>query len=469
VARRNANCPPSETARVRLEGIARGPLADRLRASLQRRHPRCSADEIAEAFQEAYLRALRACPVEDEAAIYAWLRRTMDNLLVDRMRLLSHEAPVSDTAGVFVRASDTSADPGQELERTEERRELVALFELVSQELAPRQCAVLGLYVRGVRRRQIARELGLSERVVKRDLEGILARARALLIERSGGGCGEGNGAVLRYAFGLASGSEAARAHVHLASCPSCQSFLERLGSWREAAAAAVPVPAAGQADLGRVERAVHGLADIAAGVKQHVAGPAASLRQQASDGAVHLKQQATASYYRAVDPTPLSGLRPGAAVAAIGTCLAVGGGAATYCAQNDVNPFEGMAGLVQSQSESERKPESPPAKRPERQQPPDPPTLPTVAQQPQAPPEPTPSPPAPQEPPAQQPVVQQPAVQPAEPPPPPPPEPTPPAVQFGEPATPPSGTSAGTTPPSPPPRQPAAVPESGGSDLYGP
>jgi RNA polymerase sigma factor (sigma-70 family) len=447
--------------------MAGGPLADGLRASLHRRHPRCSGDEIAEAFQEAYLRALRACPVEDEAAIYAWLRRTMDNLLVDCMRLLSHEAPVSDTAGVFARASDTSRDPEHELERTEERRELVALFELVSRVLAPRQRAVLALYVRGVRRRQIARQLGVSERVVKRDLERILARARALLVERSGGACGEGDGAVVRYAFGLASGSEAARAHVHLASCPSCQSFLERLGSWREAAAAAIPVPAVGQADAGRVERVVHGLADIATGVKQHLAGPAASLRQQAGDGAAQLKQQATASYYRAVDPTPLSGLRPGAAVAAIGTCLAVGGGAATYCAQNDVNPFEGMAGLVQSQSDTERKREPPPAKQPERQQPPDPPAVPTVAQQPERPPDPTPSPPAPQEPPPQQPVVQQPAVQqPAEPP---PPEPTPPAVQFGEPATPPSGTSASTTPPSPAPRQPAPVPASGGSDLYGP
>jgi hypothetical protein len=288
-----------------------------------------------------------------------------------------------------------------------------------------------------------------------------------LLIERSGGACGKGNGAVLRYAFGLASENEAAQAHVHLASCPSCQSFLERLGSWRDAAAAAVPVPAAGQADLGRVERAVHGLADIATRVKQHIAGPAASLRQQASDGAAQLKQQATGTYYRAVDPTPLSGLRPGAAVTAIGTCLAIGGGAATYCAQNDVNPFESMAGLVQSQSASERKPDSPPEKQRKRQRPPDPPAVPTVAQ---APPEPTPSTPAPQESPAQQPVVQQPAVeQPAEPPPPPPPEPTPPAVQFGEPATPPSGTSASTTPPSPAPRQPAPVPESGGSDLYGP
>jgi hypothetical protein len=34
-------------------------------------------------------------------------------------------------------------------------------------------------------------------------------------------------------------------------------------------------------------------------------------LRQQAADGAAQLKQQATASYYRAVDPTPLSGPPP--------------------------------------------------------------------------------------------------------------------------------------------------------------
>jgi RNA polymerase sigma factor (sigma-70 family) len=457
--------------------IARGPLADRLRASLHRRHPHCSDDEIAEAFQEAYLRALRACPVDDEAAIYAWLRRTMDNLLVDRMRLLSHEAPVGDTAGVFVRASDPSADPERELERMERRRELAAVFELVSRELEPRQRAVLALYVRGVRRRQIARELGLRERIVKRELERILARARALLVERSGGGCGTGNGAVLRYAFGLASEGEAAHAHTHLASCPSCQSFLERLSSWRDAAAAAVPVPAAHEAEPGRVERVVHGLAEVATSVKQHIAGPAASLRQQAGDGAAQLKQQATAGYYRAVDPTPLSGLRPGAAAAAIGSCLAIGGGAATYCAENDVNPFEGIAGLVRSQSESERKPEPPAERKPERQQPPDPPALPTVTKKPETPPQRTTSPPAPQQPPAQQPVVQQPPVEPVAapaapappPPPPPPPEPTPPAVQFGEPATPPPSSGASTTPPSPAPRQPAPVPASGGSDLYGP
>lgn len=471
MARRNTNCPPSETARVRLEGIARGPLADRLRASLHRRHPRCSADEIAEAYQEAYLRALRACPVEDEAAIYAWLRRTMDNLLVDRMRLLSHEAPVSDTAGVFVRASDTSANPEQELERTEERRELVALFELVSQGLAPRQRAVLGRYVRGVRRRQIARELGVSERVVKRDLESILARARALLIKRSGGGCGEGNGAVLRYAFGLASGSEAARAHAHLASCPSCQSFLERLGSWRDAAAAAVPVPAAGQADLGRVERAVHGFADIAAGVKQHIAGPAASLRQQGSDGAVHLKQQATASYYRAVDPTPLSGLRPARRSRRSAPASPSAGAPRLTALRTTSTPSRGWPASCSpnpSQSVSlSRDPRRSPSdsSRPIRRR------FPRWHSNHSRRPNRPPSTPAPQEPPAQQPVVQQPAVQPAEPPPPPPPppEPTPPAVQFGEPATPPSGTSASTPQPSPPPRQPAPVPASGGSDLYGP
>ncbi|MBD0283606.1 MAG: hypothetical protein ICV69_15655 [Thermoleophilaceae bacterium] len=85
---------------------------------------------------------------------------------------------------MFVRASDPSADPERELERTEEQRQLVALFDLASRELAPREGAVLALYVRGVRRRQIARDVGLRERVVKRKpgedpraREGVVGRA----------------------------------------------------------------------------------------------------------------------------------------------------------------------------------------------------------------------------------------------------------------------------------------------------
>ena len=61
------------------------------------------------------------------------------------------------------------------------------------------------------------------------------------------------------------------------------------------------------------------------------------------ADGASQVKQHA---YARVVDPTPLAGLRPGAAAAAIAGCLAVGGGA-TYCAQQGVDPIGGLTAVV--------------------------------------------------------------------------------------------------------------------------
>ena len=63
------------------------------------------------------------------------------------------------------------------------------------------------------------------------------------------------------------------------------------------------------------------------AGARDRRGGPG----QAARDGRV----------LRVADPTPLAGLRPGAAAAAIAGCLAIGGGA-TYCAEQGVNPIRG-------------------------------------------------------------------------------------------------------------------------------
>lgn len=289
---------------------------------------------------------MRSCPVEDAPAVYAWLWRTMDNVLVDRLRLLTREAPTAEPDCGSVHAA-VGASPERELERTEERRELAGLFEAVAAELAPRQRAVLGLYARGLKRPQLARELQVSQRVVKRDLERILAQARARLVERCGGGCLEESRTVWRFAFGLANSREAAQAQLHLMSCASCQAFLKRLGSWREAAAAAVPIPAAEHAHQGVLERCAQGLTDMAEAAKARISGSGSSVRQHLVDGGAQLKQQSASVYARAVDPTPLAGMRPGAAAAAIGTCLALGAGA-TYCVDQGVAPLPNVAQLLQ-------------------------------------------------------------------------------------------------------------------------
>jgi RNA polymerase sigma factor (sigma-70 family) len=75
---------------------------------------------------------------------------------------------------------------------------------------------------------------------------------------------------------------------------------------------------------------------------------------QKSAEGLASVKQQAAAAYTRAVDPTPLAGARPGTVAALLVSCVTIGGGAATYCAQNNVDPLGAASGLISGEEESE-------------------------------------------------------------------------------------------------------------------
>ena len=161
-----------------------------------------------------------------------------------------------------------------------------------------------------------------------------------------------------------------------------------------------LPLPAAEQANRGVLERTLHGAAETASGLKQ-----------QLVDAGVQLKQHAGYAYYRAADPTPLSGVRPGAAATLITGCLALGGGA-TYCAEQGVDPlgkFGSMVGPAPEKKE-EKAPAERPAAQPPAQTPTSPPTPPQARSSPPQPkaPAPTqsaptqPTPPQPAQPPSQ-------------------------------------------------------------------
>jgi outer membrane biosynthesis protein TonB len=129
-----------------------------------------------------------------------------------------------------------------------------------------------------------------------------------------------------------------------------------RLDAWREKAAALLPVPAVEQASPGFLERLAHRTADGLSSVKQQVLG-----------GASQAKQQVAASYYRVVDPTPLAGARPGAVAALLVSCVTIGGGAATYCAQHNVDPLSAATGLIAgTEEEPQPSPSAPPPETPE-------------------------------------------------------------------------------------------------------
>jgi hypothetical protein len=68
--------------------------------------------------------------------------------------------------------------------------------------------------------------------------------------------------------------------------------------------------------------------------------------RSHVSDVLLGAKRQAVSVSLRASDPTPLAGARPGAVATVVVGCLALGGGAATYCAQPGVDPAGVFAGL---------------------------------------------------------------------------------------------------------------------------
>jgi RNA polymerase sigma factor (sigma-70 family) len=436
----------ASAAREALDRIAEGALHQQLVGEVARKFQRRAADEVEDAFQEAYTRALTRCHWRREKEVYGWLRRAMVNWLIDRGRRERLEFLADTSSGQFLDVADARDEPLRVLGRQEDREDIKDVHLTVLDRLSERQRRVISLHADGTERKEIARRVAASENAVKKDLKRVFRVARDEVIGRSGHGCSEGESLVIRYAFGLGGDAIPARAQLHLAQCERCGEFFRELESWRERVAALVPLPAVEQASPGALERSLANAMDALGHVKHQLA-----------DGGTHLKNHAAATYSRAIDPTPLAGARPGAATAAVATCLGIVGGA-TYCVEHSLNPIGELAGIVQEQPVEPEK--TPSDSEPQPTDPIEPhSTPPPVPELPPQPVEPPPPPPEPAARPEPAPL----------PPPAPPPEPTPPPVQFGEPASAPAqAVQPSVRPSSPTPAEPAPAP-SGGSGLYGP
>jgi DNA-directed RNA polymerase specialized sigma24 family protein len=440
--------PPQASPATRdlLERIAAGPTGARLRAELASRHRDLDRDEVEDAFQEALKRALVACRAEREYQVYSFLRVTMRNCLSDD-RYRGGRERSEDTHGPTLSAAiDDGLSPEAQLARSEDLQELDELRSSVTARLGERQRRVLAMRVEGLDVSAIAEREVASTRAIRKDIERILAVGREEILRRAGFGCPAGHELVARYAFRLR--ADWAAAQLHMTGCERCGRFFASLDSWRERAATLLPFPAAGSTDPSLVAHTLDRAADGLGHLRDQMTGSAGSARQHMSDAASSVKQH-TAGALSRMDPTPLAGARPGAVTAAVVGCLAIGGGAATYCVENGINPIGGLAAIVQ---------EEPPPRTPnEGTEPPEalpehlPIALPVVVDTP---------PPTATTPPEQPEQTEQS---------PPPPEPTPAAVQFGEPATPPAAAPASSEPTTPSPSKPAPVPAEGGTDLYGP
>ena len=335
-----------------LGDVIRGDRARALRAQLASSNPRQSAEQIEEAVQAACEDFVaQGETISEPGALYVWVRTVAYRKLAHEDEHGRHELPVDPTEGTLERAAPEEHGPAEELIALEDDMDLELLVREVADSLSGRRREILALWGAGLRRPEIASRLGLSERAVKRDLLAIMEEARVVLARHAGSGCELGEPLVLRAAYGLAVGEEGEQARLHLSHCKRCAEFGERLDAWRQKAGALLPVPAAPaaveQASPGLLGRIGHRVADGISSVKQQILGGGADLRQQAAAG----------TYSRAVDPTPLAGLRPGPVVAVVAGCIAVAGGGATYCAQNGVDPLAAVGNLIAGAEESEPPP----------------------------------------------------------------------------------------------------------------
>jgi RNA polymerase sigma factor (sigma-70 family) len=360
-----------------LQSLIRGKRGEALRAQLAARYPDSPADAIEEAIQYACKSFLdEAEGITAPGQVYSWIR-TAAHRSLGREADRHHRELAVDPGEVGldqIAVEDTS--PAEELIAIEDDIELEMLVHEVSSSLSERRRDVLALHGAGYRRSQIAERLGLPERIVKRDIEAIMDEARAILARLAGGGCERGEPLVIRLLCGISDPEESAQTREHLSRCGRCELFSEKLIAWRDKAGAMLP-PVAEGASPGVVRR----IAD-SAGEKL------SAIKQQVLDGGAQVKQHATATYYRAVDPTPLAAARPGTVGAVIASCFAIGGGAATYCVQAGVDPLGAAQGLIAGESESEQATQPEPESTGPAYTPAEP-----AAEEPEPAPEPTPQP----------------------------------------------------------------------------
>lgn len=364
------------------------------------------------------------------ALVDTTFKRTLDEL---RRQRLDRHADAIDVA-------DCGVDPELDA-RLDAQTTLQSMLEGMREQLEQREAQGVALcLLHGLSRAEAAKQLDMP----RRRFEKLMDRATrkvgrvAEVIER-GDWCRERQSLIKAYALEVLDpeGERHALALMHLSRCPSCRQYARGL----RGIAAIVPPVALPSAIAGSdgAARLLDKLNAAAAPAWETTAATGGS-------GATTLKQHLLSGYYRALDPTPLSAARPGAAATAIAGCLALGGGAATYCLEQGITPLGGVKAMVAPQAEKEP-PESPRK---------------VVEQPPAAPPVTAPTGQA-------EPAPQQPVAQPAPEPAPPPPTPPPPTPEQEFEPTSPAGGGSATGRSSAAPSEPAPAPSSGPGEFGGP
>ena len=210
--------------------------------------------------------------------------------------------------------------------------ELLAALNLTGEERV-----IAGCYALGARSaRDIARVIDKPPSYVTERLRTLLPYLRGMLADRVAPGLDERTrNLICGYAQGELNTTrrwrERHNAQRLIANDPDCATL------WRAQLAAdkrlgiMLPLPAV-----------IALSASPAGGAREHLVHTASAVREHVADATAGARRHAAGLYHKAIDPTPLAGVRPGAAGAVLASCLTIGGGGA-YCISASVNPIEAV------------------------------------------------------------------------------------------------------------------------------
>lgn len=319
---------PPCTARTRaaVEQLFRDGNRDALVGELAAKVPRAEAEDLV---MRSVERALSGrCRAEHVAGVHNWIRQDARFAL---SHLLDHKKMAAEKLAREARdpaRPQTFAPADDGIVRDDSAQLVRGLLE--EAELSPiDQDAVRLYWAEQLPRKDVAGRLGLPEGTLKKRLARVGRTFEGVLVARCGGGCGsDGEEHVRAYAFQhrIARGDVQALATAHMDACERCSRLFWRLEQVRLAVAGLAPAsPTLGEQVVrsGTWGRGLERLGAVLRAVRHSVE---------------HAKAQAVSAYGRAVDVTPLAGVKTGAGAALLGTCVAAVGGSA-YCVQAGLDP----------------------------------------------------------------------------------------------------------------------------------
>jgi RNA polymerase sigma factor (sigma-70 family) len=434
------------------------------------RHWSLCRDDALDAYQRALEIYVRRLDSLDPATEIAWLKVVVKHEALAIRRQHGESFPVD--------AFDLDSQPSESqrpLDDLLSARERVERSAEALRRLKPDEAKALMLKAQGLSYQEIATRLSWTYTKVNRSITEGRARFLKLYAEiEAGEECERFAPTLAALVGGTASADALLELRPHIRNCPACRATVRELHSTRLGRLGALwPLPALvaplrwaarrlRERDREPASDAVGSVHDdrLYDAIAHSPTPPVDHARprvvewalQRAGDGMASAKQHATSAYARAADPTPLAGVRPGAAVAAVAGCLAVGGGT-TLCVTQGVDPIGGLAHVVSS-PRSQQQPEPPKKRAPRKRTSVTPRATPAATPVAVATPLPTPQP-------TPEPQPQRTAT----------PTPTPPPTPEEEyepiaPATAASNTPSTSPPPS---RTPAPAPASGPGEFDGP